>query len=274
VDNGRRPRSRARAEIGELTDALRATESAIAASGPGFVALTRPRAVDLDTLRRDVLDEDTVLLEYAVGNDRTWLFALTPTTLDVFDLPGRKILNPVVRAAIDAVTARQRDGASQDAAHDAALRTAFGELSAQLLGPIADRLRGPWQGKRLVVVPSGALEYVPFAAPAARGTDGAPPVPLVAVHEVVAAPRRGGRGCGADRRPRRELAIVADPVFEADDPASRGHGRRGRRHPGRRSWPRPLRRRARPRAGRVVASRGATREPLGRLLFSRREATR
>jgi hypothetical protein len=106
VDNGQGDAAAAlEREIGELTDALRATESGIAASGPAFAALTRPRAVDLDALRRDVLDDETVLLEYAVGDERTWLFAVTPTTLDTFDLPGRSILTPVVRAAIDAVTA-------------------------------------------------------------------------------------------------------------------------------------------------------------------------
>ena len=75
VDNGQAAAAAAlEREIGELTDALRATESAIAASGPAFAALTRPRAVDVEALRRDVLDDDTVLLEYTVGRDRTWLF--------------------------------------------------------------------------------------------------------------------------------------------------------------------------------------------------------
>jgi CHAT domain-containing protein len=281
VDNGQASAAAGlEREIAELTDALRTTESAIAASGPGFAALTRPRAVEVDALRRDVLDDDTVLLEYAVGNDRTWLFALTPTTLDTFDLPGRTRLDPVVRAALDAVTARQRDAASQDAAHDAALRTALGELSAQLLGPIADRLRGPWQGKRIVVVASGAIEYVPFAAlPLPGGAEGTPAIPLVAAHEVVAAPSAAAiaalRRETAGRAPAtKTLAIVADPVFEADDPRV-ARARQTRTLP-----PRPAvaATSAEPGApapmpAALVASRGTTREPLGRLLFSRREAT-
>ena len=198
----------------------------------------------------------------------------------MFDLPGRKILNPVVRAAIDAVTARQRDAAPQDAAHDAALRTALGELSTQLLGPIADRLRGPWQGKRIVVVASGALEYVPFAAlPLPGGAEGAPAVPLVAAHEVVAAPSAAAiaalRRETAGRAPAtKTLAIVADPVFEADDP------RVARAKSTRTTAPRPALAAASaapdapaPMAATLVAGRATTREPLGRLLFSRREAT-
>ena len=266
-------------EIGELTDALRAAESAVAASGPGFIALTRPRAVDVDALRRDVLDGDTVLLEYAVGDERTWLFALTPATLDAFELPGRTRLDPLVRAAIDAVTAHQHDGAAQDAAHDAALRTALGELSTALLGPIADRLRGAWQGRRLVVVPSGALEYVPFAALPLPGGAGAPAVPLVAAHEVVSAPSAATiaalRRETAGRAPAaKTLAIVADPVFEADDPrvarARLTHAAPARPAvvPASNPAPAPVGVPAT-----LIASRGPTREPVGRLLFSRREAT-
>ena len=262
-------------EIAELTDALRTTESAIAASGPGFAALTRPRAVDLDALRRDVLDDDTVLLEYAVGNDRTWLFALTPTTLDTFDLAGRTRLNPVVRAAIDAVTARQRDAASQDAAHDAALRTALGELSTQLLGPIADRLRGAVAGQaaRRGGVGCDRIRAVrgPAAARRRRGHAGGP---------ARRGPRgrgravgRGDRGAAArDRRPR---AGHEDAGHRRRSGVRGGRSARRARAPdaGGAAPPPAAGRAPAPVPATLVASRGTTREPLGRLLFSRREAT-
>ena len=74
------------------------------------------------------------------------------------------------------------------------------------------------------MVASGALEYLPFAAlPLPGGAEGAPAVPLVAAHEVVAAPSAAAiaalRRETAGRAPAaKTLAIVADPVFEADYP--------------------------------------------------------
>ncbi len=275
-------------EVAELTDALRAMESRIAASGPAFAALTRPRAVAVEELRRDVLDADTVLLKYAVGSDRTWLFALTPTSLDTFELAGRARLDPLVRTALEALTARQRDGAG-GAVKDADVPAALARLSAEVLGPIVDRLRGPWQGRRLVVVASGALEYVPFAALPLPGAAGAPPSPLMGAHEVVAAPSAAViaelRRETAGRPPAaKTLAIVADPVFEIDDPRV-ARARLTRRTPSRPAVapaapvPTPtvstaaLAAATPPQPSALLASRGATRESLGRLVFSRREAT-
>jgi CHAT domain-containing protein/tetratricopeptide (TPR) repeat protein len=251
-------------EIADLSAALRATESQIVASGPAFAALTRPQALSTDALRRDVLDADTVLLEYAVGGERSWLFALTPAALEIFELPGAARLVPAVRASLEALSVPPRPGPSPAPVSGPALR----ELSAQLLGPIAGALRGPWRGKRLVVVASGALEYVPFAALPMPDADGPGP-PLVASHEVVAAPSATAiallRREASGRAPAlRMLAIVADPVFEADDPrvarARASAATRGRSA----ASPAPVS---------LVAARSTTREPLGRLPFSRREAT-
>jgi CHAT domain-containing protein len=93
-------------------------------------------------------------------------------------------------------------------------------MSRMLLGGIAAPLNGIWRGRRLAIVASGALEYLPFAA---LPVPGHPGVPLIARHEIVAVPSASVlamlRRETADRAPAaRTLAIVADPVFEAGDP--------------------------------------------------------
>ena len=260
-------------EIDELAASLQIAESQIAERGPAYAALMRPQAVAIDALRRDVLDADTVLLEYAIGEGRGWLFALTASGLETFEVAGRTTLYPSVRAALAAMTARQsRDPTltatawrAAVAAEDASLRQALDALGRQLLGPVAPRLRREWRGKRLVVVGSAPLEYVPFAAlpiPADLGSGDAP-TPLIAAHEVVAAPSAAAiaavRRETAGRRPApRTLAVIADPVFDAGDP-------RVRREPAMtRAASAPV----------LVAARapGATRDTLARLPFSRREA--
>src|SRR4030095_6040881 len=57
-------------------------------------------------------------------------------------------------------------------------------LSQMLFGGIADKLRGDWKGKRLLIVAGGALEYLPFAALPLPSTG----QPLITDHEVVNLP--------------------------------------------------------------------------------------
>jgi CHAT domain-containing protein/tetratricopeptide (TPR) repeat protein len=274
-DNGHAEAADALAkEIDELARALQVAESQIVERGPGYAALMRPQAVAIDALRRDVIDADTVLLEYAIGNERGWLFALTATGLESFEVAGRGTLEPSARGAIAAMTARQaRDPKLTAAAwqavvstQDATLQQALEGLGRQLLGPVASRLRGDWRSKRLVVVGSAPLEYVPFAALPVPGADGAagPGDALIATHEVVAAPSAAAiaavRRETAGRMPApKTLAVIADPVFDGGDPRV-GRG--------------PALTRASTPASTQIALRGpgATRDTLARLPFSRREA--
>jgi CHAT domain-containing protein len=93
---------------------------------------------------------------------------------------------------------------------------------------------GKIAGKRILVVADGALQNVPFAALPIPGRRDAP-VPMFVVHEIVSLPSASVlavlRQQGSDREPGAgAIAVLADPVFEADDPrlpaVSRSGGRR------------------------------------------------
>ena len=91
-------------------------------------------------------------------------------------------------------------------------------LSEMLLGPVAARM----VGKRILVVTDGALQYLPFAALPIPGGLGEP-VPMVVEHEIVNLPsasvlavlRQETKG---RKPPAGAIAVLADPVFESDDP--------------------------------------------------------
>ena len=142
-------------EVASLAAEVQVIESDIAARSPAFAALTRPRALSVDRIQRDVLDADTVLLEYAVGKERTWLWGVTSTEIVAFELPGRAALEPAVREALELLTTRQRreprlaaaESRQRLAAADARLETSLATLGHSLLGPVARRLRGDWRGK-------------------------------------------------------------------------------------------------------------------------------
>jgi CHAT domain-containing protein len=198
----------------------------IRAASPRYAALTQPESLTATQIQRDVIDDNTVLLEFALGDHRSWLWAVTPGAIVSVALPPQRDIAAAARAFHDEVTARQRKTGESAAAYasrvteaDRRLTSRATALSRLLFSGIAPQLAGPWKGKRLAIVASGALEYVPFAALPAPGTS----PPLIASHEIIEIPSASVlatlRREGADRTaPRHTLAVIADPVFELTDP--------------------------------------------------------
>ncbi|HKX30698.1 MAG TPA: CHAT domain-containing tetratricopeptide repeat protein, partial [Blastocatellia bacterium] len=269
-------------EISELTARYQEVEAQIRTSSPRYAALTRPAPPRLEEIQRQLLDEETVLLEFALGEKRSWLWAVTPQAIISQELPARSEIEAATRAVYQLLTARQPRAELPEskrldeiAQADAKFQPAARDLSRMLLGSVADSLRGQWKGKRLLIVGAGALEYLPFAAlpmPSGEGDYR----PLIAEHEIVNLPSASVlamiRREWAGRAPAPGAAAVfADPVFEANDPrlattvkrrAGSSPGTAPARAAEAGSDPSPLMR----------SIRSLDRAGLGRLPFSRDEA--
>ncbi|MFL6292671.1 MAG: CHAT domain-containing protein [Thermoanaerobaculia bacterium] len=216
-------------ELRELLTQQDRVQAEIRRTSPVSSAVAAP--LTLREIQREVAENGTLLLLYALGRERSFLWAVTPDSLASFELPPRKQIEDAARRAYDLLSV-----APQTLAR-ARTRQELADLSRMLLAPAAGLL----PGKRLVVVPDGALHYLPFAALPAPGTG----EPLVLGHEVVTLP--SASALAVIRRETRApasatLAVVADPVFDANDPRV---------------------------AVRVAAVRGSR---LGRLPYSREEA--
>jgi CHAT domain-containing protein/Tfp pilus assembly protein PilF len=214
----------ARREVEARSEEYRQCQARIRQESPRYAALMQPAAATVDEIRRDLLDEDTVLLEFYLGEERSFLWAVTRSALVSQALPARAAIEAAARKVHGLLTERQRTrtpAALREA--DRQLEIESMALSRLLLDAVATRLEAEWKGKRLLIVSSGALAYVPFGAlpsPAA-----APPRPLLAEHSIVSIPsasvlvalrREPARPAGG-----RRLAVVADPVFDAGDPRVR-----------------------------------------------------
>jgi len=229
-------------EIDELITKYRDVEGEIRVRSPRYAALTQPVSLRLEEIQRQVLDPDTLLLEYALGDERSYVWAVTSTSMKSFALPGRKEIELAARHVYDLLTARNLKPKFETpvkrqiriAKADSEYPSAAALLSEMVLAPVAEQLGT----KRLLIVSDGALQYIPFAAlplPGHNGTavdtdagnstqppQAAPFLPLVVEHEIVDVPsastlavlRRESRGRQA---PTRKLAVIADPVFEKDD---------------------------------------------------------
>ena len=213
-------------EIGDLLNEYQSLQARIRAVSPNYAALTQPQPVTAREIKTQQVDSQTILLEFALGEKRSWLWAITPDAITSHSLPPRAEIEKSARKIYELLIARQPKTGESDveretriAGADANLTSEARVLSQMLLGGIADKLRRDWKGKRLLVVAGGALEYLPFAALPSPSSG----QPLIADHEVVNLPsasvlsamRRETVGRQAATK---AVAILADPVFEANDP--------------------------------------------------------
>jgi CHAT domain-containing protein len=121
---------------------------------------------------------------------------------------------------------------------EAQLPAATASFSKLLLGAVADKLGT----KRLLIVADGPLQYIPFQAlqlpvntdlsNSGPGVDAAEPKRLVRDHEIINEPSASILAMvlteSANRRsPSHNVAVLADPVFESDDPRIASGARSG-----------------------------------------------
>ncbi len=156
------------ANVRETIDLLDETRANIKRTNPGYAALTQPQLVSVERIQRELLDDGTLLLEYALGEERSYLFLVSPSSLQTFTLPPRAEIEARARRVYDLLSARapdSRGGTPQQrqarlAEADAELPRQAAELSRMILAPAAAQLGE----KRLLIVAQGALQLIPFAA--------------------------------------------------------------------------------------------------------------
>src|SRR5207248_7351247 len=64
-------------------------ENQIRTASPKYAALTGNQPLSLGDVQQKVLDDGTVLLEYALGSDSSYMFAVTRSGVSLYKLPRR-----------------------------------------------------------------------------------------------------------------------------------------------------------------------------------------
>jgi tetratricopeptide (TPR) repeat protein len=177
---------------------------------PHYASLTRPEPVSLAAVRRELLDGESVLLEYRLAETASTVWAVTREELAAFHLPPRRTIELLAGQAGTWTRSLEWPGRNPPP---------LCELSRILLGPVA-RYFGH---RRLVVVAEGALETLSFAAlpvPAHPAACATAPV-LMDSHEIVSLPSAATllaqRRLLAGRKPAPGwLAVLADPAYGPD----------------------------------------------------------
>ncbi len=219
-------------EIDSIMAEFQELRAQIRSSSPKYAALTQPQPLNLTEIQQQVLDQDTLLLEYSLGENASYLFVVSQTSITGHRLPKRAEIEAATRRVRELLTAPQPRSGDTETKYQARVKearasywTKAAELSRMLLGPVASQLGR----KRLAIVADGALQYIPFAALPAPSpgknegrNSGAEPQPLFVEHEIVSLPSASTlatlRRETAGRRPaEKSLVVLADPVFTEDD---------------------------------------------------------
>ena len=209
-------------EIEELTRHYQQIRAQVHAVSLEHTDQAQPLPLNLQEIRERDLKDDTALLEFSLGERQSYLWFVTKDSFKTLLLPPRKeiddaaielrrFLMPPVAApgeSFDALQARVEKEQAEYWRKAAA-------LSNTLLGQVAAELGN----KRLLIVPDGGLQYIPFGAlpvPLRADAD----VPLIVEHEITIQPSASILATlrsRVNRTPAKAIAVFADPVFEKDD---------------------------------------------------------
>jgi CHAT domain-containing protein len=169
-------------------------------------AQTDQQTLSVSALQERVLDDETVLLTYALGAERSFLWSVTKSGFTSYTLPARETIEAASRRvhrllSVSYQRLRRRE-----------TERAVSELARMVLRPATDQLTS----RRIAIVADGGLQFVPFGALRLEAE------PLVRGHEVVHLPSASTLAVlrrETANRPRapKFVAVFADPVFSADD---------------------------------------------------------
>lgn len=199
----------ATAKLTVLLSELTSVQESIRKSSPRHSALLGASTADLASIQRELLDAETQLLQFKLGDEQSHLFVVSAGTVEVFRLPGRNIIDP---AAIDFVNkVSTRDSSREDV-------DASGRRLADILLLAARR---SLTGKRLLIVAEESLNSVPFSALSLeKGSYLIDRFELAMLPsaETLLSVRKYSRSAA---KPYRSL-IVADAVYQPSDPRLSG----------------------------------------------------
>jgi CHAT domain-containing protein len=217
-------------------------ENQIRVSSPRYAELSKPQPISLQDVQQKVLDENTVLLEYSIGPEHSYLWVVTRSGVMLYRLPARPDIDKLTEDfRSNLIPYGLRRSIIMDAGNEAtrglgiaaqnetpekvrAYRGSANSLYKMVVEPAASLIKD----KHLLIVADGALNYIPFEAltTSEEGTAYDSLAYLIKTNEVSYAPsasviaalkqRSGGVAAGGG------VLLIADPVFDASDERAKG----------------------------------------------------
>lgn len=264
-------------EIRALLGEYQQIRDEIKVKSPQYSALTQPQPLSLKEIQQNVLDGETVLLEYSLGEENSYLWIISKEAAESRKLPKRKEIATAARRFYKLLNARNDfpDEESPDQrqlrldAADKQLPEAARKLGKMIIPLSAAEL----SGKRLLIVAEDILQYIPFGALKIAGLSKKRPANkndrfLIETNEIVYLPSASIlavlRSSKENNKssPENLIAVLADPVFSPDDARVRAPAIKPNKEKSRGESLNPQ----------IAQIKSRLRSDFSRLRFSRREA--
>lgn len=200
-------------------ETLQQIEAKIRVASPHYAAITQLQTVTLAEAQK-LLDKDTVLLEYLLGETKSYLWIISKDSIQTIELPKKSAIEIQTRKYYDLLTARNLkvkfetadEKRDRIAKSDNEITQVSNDLSQVLLGSIGNQLAD----KKLIIVADGGLQYIPFASLKYKNRY------LIETNEIVNLPSISTLGVlrrDADKKKAaaKTAIVLADPVFDVKD---------------------------------------------------------
>ncbi len=230
-------------QLEKLQTEFEEIENQIRTASPRYASLTAGKPLSITEVQSSVLDDQTMLLEYSLGREASYLWAVTKSGASIYKLPARATIDQLateLRAqlipsklqrrivGIDVMADPQR-GLGVSATPFAEDAASFVKASSALYKTAVEPAGSTLGEKRLLVVADGSLNYVPFEAlvKSADGGDYSSLPYLIKSNEIVYSPSASVVGAirqHDNKSAGRAMLILADPVFNSNDTRAKGAG--------------------------------------------------
>jgi CHAT domain-containing protein len=195
-------------ELARIEGGYKQVNETIRERYPSYEQITRPTSWNLRQIQEQVIaDDQTVLLEYSLGSDRSHVWAVTRDSIQSYNLPARALISEAAQRVHKLLASPPGPDQAKE------LTPAIQGLSRMVLSPVAAELNK----RRIIIVADGALHYIPFQVLPAPSADNEP---LVANYEIVNTPSASILGElrkeATQRQPAKILAAFGDPVFASN----------------------------------------------------------
>jgi CHAT domain-containing protein/predicted negative regulator of RcsB-dependent stress response len=218
------------ARLDRLKEEYEELQAQVRNESPQYQTLSRPRALTIEEIQSQLRPDD-LLLEYSLGEERSYLWAVTPNSVKGYEIKPKAMLDAASLEVYRLLTARQMTGPVVDDKYQSRVEEADKQyynkalaLSRMLLEPVA----GVLKNKRLLIVTEGLSQFISFDAlprpaekPLQTGTTPKDAF-LISDHEIVILPSVSALAAIRAESNRlapspRGVAVFADPVFSRND---------------------------------------------------------
>lgn len=210
-------------ELDDLCEKIDEIKATLKQNSPIYSSIKNPEDFDIADFQNNVLDDNSLLIEFSFGKEKSYVWTISKTEIKSYVLPPREVVETQIERLREILESRSKTPNETLENYQARIKESESRywqeahnLSSDLFGKFADE----FGKKRLIIVTDGKLHYFPVSSlplPNSQANE-----PLLLSNEVVYEPSATTlkiiKTARASRNPpNKNLLVFADPVFSKND---------------------------------------------------------